>query len=316
MPTGEDTHQSLGYILTEPTCGGLIRFQRLTIIRQCEAAPAMRFGLQLPTSTSTILYTHKQYPQTSGITTATWLQQKKTSSRTPSPMLSILSQLIAAMSMPGSYSLYRDMNNTNDHGTLRLTSGRRILNPLAGFTKSELRTQVVAFCRDFGFEDKEEVFYHGALAAQRPGCHDDIEELTLEEKTFLRREVTHKWHLPKHLYYTIALCSLGSAIQGWDNTGANGANLSFPQEFGIADNEWLIGVINAVSASTAHAWRCMVLDGRSYQNVTMQEATMRCPVGTAVDMVHHDRDRRCLACYQPGRLIPSTMPSAAEAPSS
>lgn len=33
--------------------------------------------------------------------------------------------------------------------------------------------------------------------------------------------------------------------RGWDNTGANGANLSFPQEFGIADRPWLIGVINA-----------------------------------------------------------------------
>jgi hypothetical protein len=85
------------------------------------------------------------------------------------------------------------------------------------------------------------------LAAQNPGCYEDIEEFTPEEKTLLRREVTHKWHLPKDLYYTIALCSLGSAIQGWDNTGANGANLSFPQEFGIADNEWLIGLINAVS---------------------------------------------------------------------
>ena len=39
--------------------------------------------------------------------------------------------------------------------------------------------------------------------------------------------------------------SIGSALQGWDNTGANGANLSYPEEFGIADRPWLIGVINA-----------------------------------------------------------------------
>ncbi|THX54519.1 hypothetical protein D6D06_05471, partial [Aureobasidium pullulans] len=32
---------------------------------------------------------------------------------------------------------------------------------------------------------------------------------------------------------------------GWDNTGTNGANLSFPEEFGIADRPWLIGVINS-----------------------------------------------------------------------
>jgi 4-hydroxybenzoate polyprenyltransferase len=34
-------------------------------------------------------------------------------------------------------------------------------------------------------------------------------------------------------------------FRGWDNTGANGANLSFPKEFGIEDNTWLVGVINA-----------------------------------------------------------------------
>ncbi|KUI67412.1 Putative polyol transporter 1 [Cytospora mali] len=121
----------------------------------------------------------------------------------------------------------------------------RILSPLSGLTKSELRTQVAAFCEEFAFQNEEEVFFRGSLAAQNPDCYEDIEELTPEDKTLLRREVTHKWHLSKHLYFTIALCSLGSAIQGWDNTGANGANLSFPQEFGIEDNQWLIGVINS-----------------------------------------------------------------------
>ena len=33
--------------------------------------------------------------------------------------------------------------------------------------------------------------------------------------------------------------------RGWDNTGANGANLSFPEEFGIEDNSWLVGFINS-----------------------------------------------------------------------
>ena len=42
--------------------------------------------------------------------------------------------------------------------------------------------------------------------------------------------------------------------RGWDQTGSNGANLTFPQEFGIADtpgapnsarNSWLIGLVNA-----------------------------------------------------------------------
>jgi len=41
---------------------------------------------------------------------------------------------------------------------------------------------------------------------------------------------------------------------GWDQTGSNGANLSFPQEFGIAGkgrDEWIVGVINAIIFLTA-----------------------------------------------------------------
>ncbi|XXH02827.1 hypothetical protein Hte_009214 [Hypoxylon texense] len=123
----------------------------------------------------------------------------------------------------------------------------RIINPLAGLSKDNLRLQVRGFCIEHGFEDKEDVFFRGALAAQNPLEEDymNIPELTDDDKIALKREITHKWHLPRQLYYAIALCSLGSALQGWDNTGANGANLSFPQEFGIEDNEWLIGVINS-----------------------------------------------------------------------
>ncbi|KAI0179707.1 hypothetical protein GGR52DRAFT_578273 [Hypoxylon sp. FL1284] len=123
----------------------------------------------------------------------------------------------------------------------------RIINPLIGILKENLLLQVRGFCVEYGFEDREELFFRGALAAQSPAEENymNIPELTEDDKLALKREVTHKWHLPRHLYYAIALCSLGSAVQGWDNTGSNGANLSFPQEFGIADNEWLIGVINA-----------------------------------------------------------------------
>lgn len=121
----------------------------------------------------------------------------------------------------------------------------RIRNPLAGISRADLRTQVIAFCEDYDFQDKIDVFYRGALAAQNPINYENIEELSDDDKRVLEREVTHKWHLPRTLYYGIALCSLGSAVQGWDNTGANGANLSFPQEFGIEHKTTLIGVINS-----------------------------------------------------------------------
>lgn len=71
-------------------------------------------------------------------------------------------------------------------------------------------------------------------------------------------EKEHKWRHPVALYFTLALNSVSGAIQGWDQTGSNGANLSFPQVFGIAatgeectaagtceTNSWVVGAINS-----------------------------------------------------------------------
>ncbi|KAJ5993314.1 hypothetical protein N7451_009038 [Penicillium sp. IBT 35674x] len=130
-------------------------------------------------------------------------------------------------------------------GSYNQNVNARILNPLAGVSKNDLFNRVSRFCQEYGFQDHVETFQKGALVAQNQKGFEDLPELTEEDKYYLKRETTHKWHLPKALYFSIALCSLGSAIQGWDNTGANGANLSFPQEFGIEDNTWLVGVINS-----------------------------------------------------------------------
>ncbi|KAH0334971.1 MFS transporter, partial [Aureobasidium melanogenum] len=118
-------------------------------------------------------------------------------------------------------------------------------NPLSGLTVAELRDQANLFCDTYGFEDKFETFHKAALIAQRPTIFESIESLTEDDKYWLRREITNRWDLPWAMYMCIMIVSIGSAVQGWDNTGANGANLSFPEEFGIADQPWLIGVINA-----------------------------------------------------------------------
>lgn len=59
-------------------------------------------------------------------------------------------------------------------------------------------------------------------------------------------------------------------MQGWDQTGSNGANLSFPIEFGIPDtvvegqsakeqedHSWLVGLVNAapyIGAALIGCW--------------------------------------------------------------
>lgn len=64
------------------------------------------------------------------------------------------------------------------------------------------------------------------------------------------------------LYWTIFICSVGAATQGWDQTGSNGANLSFPTEFGIGEDagergEWLVGLVNSapyISSAFVGCW--------------------------------------------------------------
>jgi len=110
-----------------------------------------------------------------------------------------------------------------------------------------------------GLQDIIPLLRKGALVAQNPHLIDSIPELEESERAALRKEVTHRWHHPKVLYFTIVLNSIAAAIQGWDQTGSNGVNLSFPQAFGISDdpsgpcsqdgtcarNQWLVSFINS-----------------------------------------------------------------------
>lgn len=99
-------------------------------------------------------------------------------------------------------------------------------------------------------------------------------DLSEDEKEALRVEVSHKWKHPMKLYVTIVVCSIGAAVQGWDQTGSNGANLSFPVAFGIPDsaeidgqpnpdaekNLWLVGVINAAPYIASAFLGCWLSD--------------------------------------------------------
>lgn len=134
----------------------------------------------------------------------------------------------------------------------------RIPTPLASKSKAELLKDVERYAQEHRLEDALDHLKKGALVAQQPDALETIQELSQDDIKSLQTEAQNRWDQPKMLYYIIALNSIGAAIQGWDQTGSNGANLSFPQEFGIADtgaqcetlgncetNSWIIGVINA-----------------------------------------------------------------------
>ncbi|RSH77572.1 uncharacterized protein EHS24_003132 [Apiotrichum porosum] len=143
------------------------------------------------------------------------------------------------------------------------------LNPLVGRSHGQLMAEVDAFVEEFGLQADQETFRKGALVARRQHDFANIPELTSEDKDSLEHEKKHKWHLPKALYLTVIVCALGAATQGWDQTGSNGANLSFPQEFGIATpvgepggnrDEWIVGFVNSSPYISACLLGCWISD--------------------------------------------------------
>ena len=111
---------------------------------------------------------------------------------------------------------------------------------------------VEVFAEEKNLVEHLPILRKGALVAQNPAAVDQIdgdEKLSDEELTILDNEITHKWRMPFRLFLTIATCSIGAAVQGWDQTGSNGANLFFPDYYGIGDNSLMsritVGIVNA-----------------------------------------------------------------------
>jgi sugar porter (SP) family MFS transporter len=129
---------------------------------------------------------------------------------------------------------------------------------LVGVSKHQLLADVRAFAAEHGLQEIEPLLVKGALFSQSPALFEEMEELDEADRTAIREEVTHRFKLPRMLYFTIILNSVAAAIQGWDQTGSNGANLTFGQAFGIPDsgpectvngtcekNSWIIGFVNS-----------------------------------------------------------------------
>ncbi|KAB8337295.1 hypothetical protein FH972_021596 [Carpinus fangiana] len=133
----------------------------------------------------------------------------------------------------------------------------KIQNPLAGMTREELMADVDAFAAEHALTELSPLLRRAALVAQRPTEFDDMPEITEDER----------YHLRLCLDLSSAILPPLTRQRGWDQTGSNGANLSFPTEFGIGCGEleednpayalqgctpalhdrdnWLVGLVNA-----------------------------------------------------------------------
>ncbi|KAH6623780.1 hypothetical protein F5144DRAFT_615477 [Chaetomium tenue] len=139
-----------------------------------------------------------------------------------------------------------------EHVDLNRNLEARIKNPLEGIPRDELMSRVEVFAQEKGLTEHLALLRQGALVAQDPNNYEEIdgaEALDDEAKAALVKEVEHKWHLPSKLFLTIITCSIGAAVQGWDQTGTNGANIFFPAFYHLDPDTTrgtlLIGLLNA-----------------------------------------------------------------------
>ena len=123
-----------------------------------------------------------------------------------------------------------------------------IENPLGHLTPEQLLRDVREFARSKGLDQHLSLLKKGAQIAKDPRCFEVVRGITEEEKNALYDEEHHRYKQPFALYATIVTCCIGAAVQGWDQTGSNGANLNWPQAFGVSSDSngtWILGLVNA-----------------------------------------------------------------------
>jgi sugar porter (SP) family MFS transporter len=144
----------------------------------------------------------------------------------------------------------------DSHGTdrdqLRKNINAKIANPLAGFTHAQLAEKAETYVRKHQIGDESDIraFRIGAVLAQDPNKHAEVEGLNSDEREVLSKEISNKWSQPRLLYLVIILSSTCAAVQGMDETVVNGAQLFYAPQFGIGDKNnsrqtWLLGLVNS-----------------------------------------------------------------------
>jgi len=183
------------------------------------------------------------------------------------------------------------------HEDLSEQAGRRssvalniVENPLKRVSQSQAVADAMAFAEANGMGEHAELFGRAAAVARAPDHFESLRDLSEAERTALIYERDHKWNGPFMLWYSIALCAVGAATQGWDQTGSNGANLSFPQAFGIdsgsSRDAWLVGLINSIIFLTAGLIGAFITDplnhylGRRGEIFLTAMCLTACPIGS------------------------------------
>ncbi len=96
-----------------------------------------------------------------------------------------------------------------DPDQLRANINAKIANPLAGYSHAELAQKGEQYSRSNTVGNDEDIraFRLGAILAQDPMRHAEVDGLTAEESAVLSKEIEKKWSQPRLLYLVIILCS-------------------------------------------------------------------------------------------------------------
>ncbi|MCJ1381085.1 hypothetical protein MMC17_004194 [Xylographa soralifera] len=175
-----------------------------------------------------------------------------------------------------------DPAQPNETNSIRFS----VQNPLHGLEPQELMNKVQNFAALTNWRPRDlELLKLGSIIAQNPAAIKDmpgaiaagaeafgnLRSLDDDELKYLKDEDENMWRQPRPLYFTIVLCSIGAAVQGWDQVGINAANLRFPTDLNVpltsgiagADltpNGWVIGLINAAPYISSALLGCWLSD--------------------------------------------------------
>ncbi|POY76589.1 hypothetical protein BMF94_0178 [Rhodotorula taiwanensis] len=146
-----------------------------------------------------------------------------------------------------------DPNNTKEASKL-------LANPLMNKSQEELFADVDEFVDRVGLSEHRELFYKAALVAQDRDNYERLDYLSEDDKEILRNEKRYKWRQTKTFYWQIFMCSMGAVVQGMPRKIVNGANLFYPDQFGIGGDSTkdtlLVGLVNSAPYICSALFSC------------------------------------------------------------
>jgi len=134
----------------------------------------------------------------------------------------------------------------------------KLVNPFKGLRHEQMNEKIKNFMTTTEIDEEKylNLIRRGAFLAQDSEAftypRTDGLELKPDEKRALRQEdpkTGNKWNQPWIMYALVGCCSLGAAVQGWDETAVNGAQLFYKHAFGIektnGNDPGIVGLVNA-----------------------------------------------------------------------